>query len=163
MIPISYLRRHLRYDPLTGLLWWKVRKRGRRVNRPAGRIAENRYVTVGIDYQQYMAHHVIWALQTGKWPKREIDHKNRKMTDNAWTNLRQATVSQNRANSSLRKDNASGAKGVSWHGPRAKWRARCHVNGRELHLGLFTNFDDACAAYASAATKHFGAFAHAPR
>lgn len=157
-----YLRKHLRYDEATGLLFWKLPERGRRLDRPAGRQAKNRYVTIGIDHKQYAAHHLAWVIMTGRWPVNEIDHRNRNMVDNRWTNLREATVSQNRANASLRDDNTSGARGVSWHFPRRKWRARVYIDGKEKHLGLFFTLEEAQTAYAVASKKHYGEFAHAP-
>lgn len=163
MIPVEVLRQEFRYDPKTGLLWWKRPGLGRRLNRPAGRSDKSRHVTVGFMYQQYMAHHIIWALKTGKWPKKEIDHKNRIRSDNRWRNLRLATTTQNRANSSLRCDNTSGVKGVSWHALRRKWRVRVYVGGKEKHLGLFTNFKTAGRTYQQAAKQSFGEFAHAAK
>jgi hypothetical protein len=52
-----------------------------------------------------------------------MDHVNGDRADNRWCNLREATQSQNQANTSMRADNISGYKGVCWHkvtanGPR---------------------------------------------
>lgn len=158
MLTIAEIKRQLRYDPATGLLWWKLPKRGRRLDRPAGRTDKTRHVTIGIDYEQYMAHRVIWAMQTGKWPKHEIDHKNRKRADNRWKNLREATTAQNRWNSSLRSDNTSGQKGVSKF--RNRWRARLYVAGKEKHLGVFSTKTLAGAAFKNAANSLRGEYAH---
>lgn len=162
MISASRLRKELRYDPLTGDLWWRVPKKGRRMWRPAGRISKQRHVTIGIEHRQYMAHVLIWTMQTGSWPTDEIDHKNRKRADNRWSNLRLATPSQNRANFPIRKDNTSGRKGVSWMANVKKWRARTYVDGKEKHLGLFDNRDEAYAVYAKAVRREHGAFAYVP-
>ena len=155
------LRSVLRYEPATGLLWWKVPEKGRRLDRPAGhRCKQWGYVIVGLDYEHYRAHHLIWCMVTGSWPEREIDHKNRVRHDNCWKNLRQGNPIGNRANSSLRSDNTSGLKGVSWHKPRRKWRARVYIEGKEKHLGLFFTAEEAHAAYAEAALQEYGDFAH---
>ena len=47
--------------------------------------------------------------------------------------------------------NAGKNPGVSWHSLRNKWRARIKVKGRELHLGLFSNYEDAVKARQNAA------------
>jgi HNH endonuclease len=44
-----------------------------------------------------------------------MDHVNGDRADNRWCNLREATQSQNQANTSMRADNISGYKGVCWH------------------------------------------------
>ena len=41
-------------------------------------------------------------------------------------------------------------KGVSWNKPRNKWIVRICINGKNKHLGLFTNEIDAHNAYQSA-------------
>lgn len=111
----------LRYDERTGLLWWRKPKQGRRLDRPAGRTTAGRYVDIGIDYQQYGAHQIVWLLKTGKWLSREVDHKNTKRRDNRWCNLRKATMTQNRANSRRRKDNTSGATSRERSGEHELW------------------------------------------
>lgn len=150
-----------RYNAKTGLLWWRKPRQGRRPNAPAGRRRDNRHVTVSLDRKAYQVPHIIWLLKTGKWPSKQIDHKNTVRWDNRWNNLREATGTQNHANSSRRRDNTSGFKGVSWHAPRKKWRARVMVERKEIHLGLFNSKRLACAAYIKAAKKHFGEFARA--
>jgi hypothetical protein len=160
MISIRSLRQQLRYDPVTGLLRWCLPKQGRRLERPAGRLSKERHVTVGIDYKQYPAHVLIWAIQTGRWPKKEVDHKNRKRADNRWVNLREATTQQNRWNASLRSDNSSGIKGVSFMPRHKKWRARAYVNRKEKHLGLFSSKQKARAAYIAVAVSTRGEYAH---
>jgi hypothetical protein len=89
----------------------------------------------------YKSHRVIWLMQTGRWPEPECDHLNRKRSDNRWSNLRQATVQENRRNSVLRHDNQSGFVGVhrQWLG---KYRA--YISGKLL--GVFASIDEAIAA-----------------
>jgi len=51
---------------------------------------------------------------TRKWPAYAVDHRNLDKGDNRWDNLREATRSQNMANTSLPSTNTSGFKGVIW-------------------------------------------------
>jgi len=86
-----------------------------------------------------------------------VDHANGNSLDNRRQNLRPANTSTNGANSKIRSDNTSGFKGVS---PRQGiWRARIHVNGREIPLGRFGSPIEAALAYDAAALHHFGEYA----
>ena len=77
------------------------------------------------------------------------------------TNLREATDSQNQANSKKRKDNSVGRKGVSYYHPSRCWRAAINHKGRHYYLGQFSSPEAAHGAYAQAAQRLFGEFARA--
>lgn len=87
------------------------------------------------------------------------DHRNRNKLDNRRGNLRQATPLQNAVNQSLRKDNASGFKGVTWNKQVGKWKAQIRDTGRRLFLGYFHDATDAARAYDAKARDLFGEFA----
>lgn len=89
----------------------------------------------------------------------EVDHVNGDRLDNRRSNLRPATKLQNRLNRAMSRANKSGFKGVCWNEKLKKWRANICINGRQTHLGTFTNPVDAARAYNSAALLHFGTFA----
>ncbi len=161
MISAKEARKHLRYVASTGQLWWRIRASGRRMNRPAGSLAVQGYITVTVCGKSYKAHRLIWLMQTGRWPKPEADHKNTIRRDNRWRNLREATRSQNRMNCSLHKNNTSGHKGVSWHKQHKKWYVTIQKRGKPKFVGLFDDFIPACRAYKFASNKHFGEFARA--
>lgn len=149
----------LRYEPETGLLFWKVRKRGRKMNRPVGVENTNGYLQIRIDRARVTSHRVIWLLSTGKWPNNEIDHINRKRTDNRLKNLREATRSENLRNATISKRNTSGVIGVSFRKRERKWQGRMMVEGIEMFLGYFRNFNDAKKARLDAEKKYFKEFA----
>jgi hypothetical protein len=89
-----------------------------------------------------------------------IDHARPENTlDNRRSNLRRATASENGANRGIPAHNKSGFKGVSWHKARSKWRAFIKVNRKQIHLGLFSQKEDAARVYDQAAILHFGKFA----
>ncbi len=75
-----------------------------------------------------------------------VDHINRDTADNRKQNLRLATRQQNGYNSKTRANNSSGVMGVSWREDRGKWRAYINIDGIQLSLGLFDNFEDAVRA-----------------
>ena len=88
----------------------------------------------------------------------EIDHRFHDKNDNRKENLREVTRSQNQMNSRIRKDNASGVIGVSWHRQTSKWRAQIKINGKMIYLGTYINIEDAISARRDAEEKYFGEF-----
>lgn len=107
----------------------------------------------------YKGHRVAWAIMTGRWPVRDIDHKDGVPGNNKWKNLRQASNHQNHANSKLAKNNTLRFKGV--HKSGKKYNAAIKIQGHTQHLGTFQTPQEAHIAYAEAAKKHFGEFARA--
>lgn len=147
----------LAYEPISGLLTWR-RNVGHVVQAGdiAGSFDKKGYVQVGFQGKTYRGHRLAWFLKTGVWPACHIDHKNLIKSDNRWENLRQATNSQNAANT-----RALGGlpKGVTRH--KGKYQAQIQANGRNHYLGLFASPADAHGAYMAAAKVHFGEFARA--
>lgn len=80
------------------------------------------------------------------FPDRQGDHINGNRLDNRRSNLRIATHAENKQNLGIRCDNKSGYRGVGWHLGAKKWRAYARLEGRDFHLGLFSNIEDADAA-----------------
>ncbi len=96
------------------------------------------------------------------WPiaSKDVDHWNRDGLDNRRENLRPCTRIQNSRNRGPQKNNTSGYKGVTWNKRAKRWEAKIWLNGGCIHLGKFERVEDAAAAYAAAAAKHYGEFAH---
>ena len=89
----------------------------------------------------------------------DVDHINGDPTDNRRCNLRFATRTQNNQNMRLRSDNSTGYKGVCCHKKTGKYLAYINANGKRIHLGSFTNPEEAAEAYDKAAIYYFGEFA----
>ena len=100
---------------------------------------------------------IVWAIHKREW-RAGLDHENRDQLDDRIENLRPADQTLNNANSSRRKDNLSGYKGVSWTASRGrnKWLSQIKFRGRHIHLGYFDDPVEAAAAYVRAAQKYFG-------
>ena len=113
MITQQYLKEILHYNPDTGVFMWKEAKRGRNRFKPAGTYDCNGYLIIKIDYKRYRACRLAWVYMTGKEPEKLIDHINRNVADDRWSNLREATHNQNQQNKSIAKNNTSGHKGIS--------------------------------------------------
>jgi len=88
------------------------------------------------------------------------DHINRNPLDNRRCNLRDATSSQNKANTAKSKgEYHSEFKGVTWHKGQGKWMVTIGVNGKHIHLGYFRSEIQAMSEYNKAAKAAFGEFA----
>lgn len=160
MITVERLKEVLEYDPSTGDFRWRqtLGRRAKAGNVAGCRSASKGYAEIQIDGKLYKRHRLAYLYVHGYLPS-EIDHVSRERGDDRIDNLRPATRSQNRANSSLHSNNTSGAKGVTWHSKQRKWNATISVNRKRIHLGCFDDIGLAADAYRAAAIKHFGAFA----
>jgi hypothetical protein len=159
MLTATRLRELLHYDPETGVFTWAVSAGTACAGAVAGSLNNRGYRAIMIGRRYYAAHRVIWLWMTGEWPKHEIDHINMDKGDNRWANLREATHSQNNANSSTYANNSSGFKGVHWFKRHRKWQAGIRINGKKTHLGYFDTPHQAYANYCLAARKYFGEYA----
>ena len=166
------LRKLLRYDPDSGKLYWRERTPdmftdGKRSaeesckawnSRYSGKEAftafRNGYPHGSIFSSIYSAHRVGWAIYFGECPVDEIDHINGICSDNRIKNLRSVSRSENMKNQKLRLRNTSGVCGVHWHSAKGKWQAYITSQGKNIHLGYFTDKDDAIAARKAAEVKY---------
>jgi hypothetical protein len=130
-----------------------LRGRGAKKGAIAGATNGNGYRQIKIDQVLYPIGRLAVLYMTGRWPKQLVDHRNCIKADNRWSNLREATSSQNGANS-LRK-----TKGAVWDKSRGQYVARIRVNYRQIWLGRFDTAKAAHAAYVTAAKRYFGDFA----
>lgn len=167
------LRQLLRYNPETGRLFWKERRRdmfaddrafGCWNKRFAGREAFTGTEVSGYRCAKVLsvalkAHRVAWAMHYGEWPIGHIDHINGSRSDNRIANLRLATPAENARNRRLQCNNSSGFKGVSWDAEAKKWKAHIKTGGVKVNLGRFEDRSDAARAYNAAARDAFGDFA----
>jgi hypothetical protein len=161
------------YNPETGAILWRVRprwhfstiKHGEAWNAKfsgtnAGTLLNTGYVSVGIERKLIQAHRVIYKMMTGEEPPAHLDHVNRDRVDNRWCNIRPATEIANHHNVSIRKDNTTGFKGVSYKPKLGKFLARIQANGRRIEIGYFLTAQEAHFAYCAAAKQLFGEFWH---
>jgi HNH endonuclease/AP2 domain len=158
----EYLRELFNYDAETGELTWKVCKNNYKpVGSTAGYLRQSKscYV-VRVDRVLYLAHRLIWRMVTGDDPgSLHIDHIDCNPNNNALSNLRLATGSQNQCNRSVQSNNTSGFKGVSFDKRRQKYRAYIKHLGKQIYLGQFPSAEEAYAAYCSKAAEVHGKFA----
>lgn len=161
MLTQERLKELLSYDPETGLFTWLVNRGSVKAGKVVTCKMNCGYIEVRIDKKNYLCHRLAWLYMTGEWPREVIDHENRRRDDNRWSNLREATHSQNGANSKHYSSNTLGIRGVSIKkGAVSKpFHAYIRINGRGQHIGCFASKSEASAAYENAAKQHFGEFA----
>ena len=158
----DWLKENISYDPETGTLTWikgfsNFVSKGEEV----GSLLNSgyRHFSRRVDGKRlsYSSHRVGWFISYGVFPK-TLDHINNIPSDNRLENLREATLSQNGGNSSIRKDNTSGAKGVFLRGGR--YLAHIYFKGSDKHLGTFETLEEAAIAYDEAAIEQWGEYAY---
>jgi hypothetical protein len=150
------LREVVKYAPETGLFHWRISQGGAGAGVQAGTSREDGYRIIRIDGMRYFAHRLAWLYVHGEHPTAEIDHKNGNPSDNRIANLRPCSRAENARNVPMRR-NRSGFKGV--FRCRGKWKAQITVNGKKLHIGVFSTPQKAAEAYDEAARLHHGEFA----
>ena len=153
----------LHYCPESGVFTW-LTNRGRNhsikgsvagvIKQPSG------YRCIRLHGQAFLAHRLAMFYVNGFWPEDLIDHINGDRLDNRMSNLRICSKAQNIRNSKMKRTNRCGLKGVHWHKPTGKWRASITVDRKNISLGLYTNPEEAHAAYTAAADLMHGEFAN---
>jgi len=63
----------------------------------AGTVHSTGYVRISIDGGKYTAHHLAWLYVHGLWPSDQIEHINRKRSDNRLVNLKERRATRQRA------------------------------------------------------------------
>ena len=154
------LRRLFDLNAETGEIRWSTAcSRGSLTHRVAGSNLNSGYRQVKVGGCSYLVHRVIWAIVYGVWPERAIDHIDGNRSNNAVTNLRLATASQNMQNLAVKQTkSASGLMGAI-HVPgtsrrRERWESRIRVGGVQKYLGSFESPQDAHTAYMNAKSQH---------
>ncbi|WHA40168.1 HNH endonuclease [Agrobacterium larrymoorei] len=160
-IALDRLKEVLHYDPLTGIWTWLVRTSTRiHIGDVAGRTDPLGYVRIKVDGIEYLAHRLAWFYMTGDNDPAELDHKDGHPSNNRFKNIREATRSQNTANTRLRTGKTL-PKGVSLSANGLRYIAQFVHKRVTRYLGTFDTPAEAHAAYMFAAKDHHGAFARA--
>lgn len=155
---IDELRKILHYDPITGDFTWLIGNGRRAVaGKPAGNdtdIGTNTYRQMKILGRRYYAHILAFAFQAGKWPSMKIGHIDGNGLNNAWSNLRHASVAWCQHN---RKDpqrgSTTGLVGVS-RTKNGQFTAKIKAGMKRIYLGTFKTPEEAHAAYLAAKAIH---------
>ena len=117
------------------------------------------YNRVSYKGRGYQATYIIWLIVHGYAPKGIIEHADLDKLNDRLVNLREATETQNRANTRKPRSNTSGYKGVHWNKNTNKWVARIGYRHETINLGAFTDIKEVKKAYDARAKYLFGKFA----
>ncbi|QJA18034.1 hypothetical protein vBSenH9_69 [Salmonella phage vB_Sen_H9] len=109
------------YDPETGVFTWK---RGNRKGKEAGTLNRGYRQLRYKGFKAY-AHQVAFVIMENRWPEECIDHIDRNKLNNRWSNLREASITENNHNGRTSKA-SSGYLNVTWHKGLQKWMVRLH-------------------------------------
>ena len=148
------LKEVLHYSPESGVFTWEKTLGSRAQSGDIAGGVNHGYIRIKIDGRMYQAHQLAFLYMMGRFPV-GIDHENHIKSDNRWTNLSEATQSENCKNISKKKNNTSGTTGVAYLPHRKKWRAQIMVNWKTIIVAYTSDFNEA-VALRKAAEKKYG-------
>ena len=173
-LTLEYASQCLSYDPETGIFVWKERPQehyktingwkifiGKFANKIAGKNNENDYSYIKIDKKVYASHQLAFLFMEGKFPDTEVDHINGIKNDNRWVNLRKSNRYLNNYNTKVKKNSASGIKGVFFNKKANLYFSTIRVYGKRIHLGYFKTKEECAKARKEAELKYHGEYARA--
>lgn len=102
-----------------------------------------------------------YILDLKEYNKKDVvDHINRDTLDCRRENIRICTHRENKINNPIYKSNKSGCMGVMWykHTKTPKWVAFINIGKDRIHLGYFTELEDAIKARKDAELKYYGGY-----
>jgi hypothetical protein len=156
---LSFDRAHelLRYEPETGKLFWRVATSNRvKAGAEAGALGGPGYRYLMVETERFLAHRLIFFMQTGRWPIGDVDHMDGNRVNNAWANLRECDRKTNMENRKAPSSKSrTGVLGVSLS--RGRFKAQIASGGKNRCLGRFDTVQEAQEAYLKAkALVHAG-------
>lgn len=148
------------YDPITGILIWKMRPPDTRENRTfntkyagkqVGAVNTCGHRQVRVNGRLTTVHRIVWKMMTNADPTEQIDHINGEPDDNRWGNLRASTQWQNTWNLKTRSTNAIGFSCIypmkTKRAASKKFRVLMQVDKKRKFIGDFYTLEEAKAAY----------------
>ena len=159
LITPAQVREFLHYDPDTGVFTRRISRGRWRSGTIAGSSHSEGYWMIRLNGASCLAHRLAWIYMTGEWPKADIDHINMIRSDNRIANLREASRSENNANTGHRKSNKTGLKGASFESFTGRYKAQIKKGGVLHTIGRFDTPEEAHKAYQIKAAELFGQFA----
>lgn len=135
------LMRVFDYDQKTGIFINKIERKsasgaGRSAKRGAiaGFKHSKGYVAITVNGRCYLAHRLAWIYVHGTLPAFQIDHIDGNRRNNAISNLRACTASENMQNVRKYKDGGySNEIGVSFNKRTNAWHGYVKVNGKQIN------------------------------
>jgi hypothetical protein len=171
--PLDFLAKHLEVVPVSsfgqesGLVWREPTAAMHKVGDRAGTLVRHSTYAgrqdwrIRLNYTGYLASRVIYYLHHRVDPGvMTVDHIDRNTLNNNVANLALATWREQGFNQKRRRDNTSGARGVSWSKTAGCWTAQIGVTNTIMRLGSFGCKLEAAAAYNDALVQHLDSKRH---
>lgn len=133
------LKKYFSYDALTGCF---IRIRSTQ-GAPSGQKAYPNgigYMRIRFAGKMQLVHRLVWLYEYGFMPTDDIDHIDGNPSNNALSNLREATRAQNSQNNHF-------SKGVSLHKKTGLWRCRLNKAGKCIVATYHKTYEDARESY----------------
>ena len=163
MITQAELRHALYYDKIGGRFFWRNPPQYSRFLpwKRAGVVGADGYEKIQIKGKTYRSNRLAWMYMTGQWPSECTDHIDGCRTNNAWWNLREASIAENKRNCRPPRPVNRLPMGVGYSGPtRVSFRARLKIGGRQINLGTYPTAEEAAEVYKLASELVHGEFAY---
>jgi hypothetical protein len=154
-ITLEYINEYLTYDSLSGNLYQRKKRPKIQVGALAGALTGKGYRYIQLNGKKYPAHHIVWLLETGELPKKQIDHIDGDKLNNNFLNLREVTNKQNTENRGKQKNNKTGYKGVSFNNRLQKYVSQIQHNNQPIYIGVYATAYEAHLAYEKKAKELF--------
>ena len=166
-----YINENFRYEPDTGLIYWKkpTYKTGpkRKLDKPVGTYLSSGYLQISISFNRrrlkIRSHRMAWYLYYGKVPSDLIDHIDHNKTNNRIDNLRETNSSKNVRHSSiqkakLKKYSEGHCIGVHKRRDNLKkpYRATYGINNKKMCLGYYATMVEAAKVRDAYVIEKFG-------
>lgn len=145
----EYLRTQMAFSEDGSTLVWTVSRHRIQAGQPVGTVTFSRgknYRYVKISGTSHPVHRLVWLLNTGEYPSVEIDHLDGNGLNNRFDNMRLVPHLHNCWNRKRSVLNTSGCSGVTYSRRAKKWHSRINVNMVDVHLGYFTEKEEAVLA-----------------
>ena len=163
-VVLDWMKLSFDVDAERGILIWKnpPKNHPRLLGTEAGSLRPNvsgkLYCIVKMDRVAQKRGRLIYLWVNGRWPVPCIDHQNGDSTNDASSNLREATVMQNAWNHKKRARRIKLPMGVRTTAA-GRFEARIGFNNQQLHLGAFDAPEEAHAVYLQKRKELYGQFA----
>lgn len=152
---VEDLRRCFSYDPDTGVITYKRRRKytkvkpGEKAGCKMTMLSHNGSKRIYIRFRgkRYAGARIAWLITHGEIkPGYVIDHINGDTLDDRLCNLRAVTPEENNKNRKINTKNTSGVVGVSYKRNKKIWQAEIWDAGKRVYLGIYKTKEEASAA-----------------
>ena len=150
---LTIAKQLISYDPITGIF---IRKSSGKV---IGSNTAQGYLAFHLLGKTLLAHRVVFFLETGEFPKGQVDHIDGNKHNNKRDNLRIVTSQQNKFNRKPNQNRIGLQKNVYWMPKLNRYRVKMKINGQTKHFGYFNDHQEAIAKAIEVQEKYHGEYA----